>query len=120
MKTALEKFDTLCNNKTEFAITALCLTVFVNDTFGFDALFKEYRWYAQISDAILRGDVSDVTNDERIAFIEYHIKLMEEMTRAGVKVSYSDTDITIGKSVLSMDKIESINQTFKTETDGAD
>ena len=74
-KEYLRKFQVLCDNQEGFIISAgVALTAFGLDN-GVDELMK-YKWYAQISDAILNGDTSSVTDDEKVAFIKLHLTLM--------------------------------------------
>lgn len=73
----LRRFQVLCNKPEMFAITAgLILTAKGLDK-GVDALIEEDRWYAQIADCIIKGDVSTVTDDERVAFIDLHVKMLD-------------------------------------------
>ncbi len=76
---SLRRFQVLCDRVEEFAITAGYIAIAKAQDKGIDALIEEDRWYAQIADCIIKGDVSTVTDEERVAFIDLHLKFLRDV-----------------------------------------
>jgi len=70
------QFDMLCDNKELFAIAVGNALIQFSIENGLDATIEKQAWYAQIADAIIKGDVSTVTNVEKSEFLKLHLKLM--------------------------------------------
>lgn len=76
MKEALRQFQMLCDNADSFAITAGVVLTNLSIENGVDEVIAKNRWYAQISDCIIKGETSNVTDIEKEQFINMHLKLM--------------------------------------------
>jgi len=72
-------FDVLYLKKDMFSITSglilanLCLIQGVQET------IDKNRWYAQISDCIIRGEIDYVTEVERVEFIKMHKMFVSQL-----------------------------------------
>ncbi len=60
MKDELRQFDVLCNKRDFFSITSGCILAFLCLNDGVKETIDKHRWYAQISDCIIRNDTDCV------------------------------------------------------------
>jgi hypothetical protein len=75
-KEKLRQFQILCDNPAQFAIAAGAALVSKSLDKGVDEVIEKDRWYAQISDCIIRNTTDTVTDDEKVAFIDLHLKML--------------------------------------------
>lgn len=75
-KEKLRQFQMLVDNKELFQIAAGMALACIGTEEGVDKLLKDYRWYAQIGQAIIAGDVSTVTDEEKEIFIDLHLEIL--------------------------------------------
>lgn len=70
------QFQMLCNNKESFAIAVGVALINYSSINGADATIEKQKWYAQIADSILKGELANITDTEKEEFLKLHLKLM--------------------------------------------
>jgi hypothetical protein len=72
----LNQFQMLCDNSELFAISVGLVLTFKSLDKGVDEVIEKDRWYAQIADCIIKKSTDSVTDDEKVEFIDLHLKMM--------------------------------------------
>jgi hypothetical protein len=77
----IRKFNRMCEKPDYTRNTADLVLAYLMLQKGEDETVRNYKWYAQITSCIVSGDIASVTEEEKIAFIELHTKLVSEIKK---------------------------------------
>ena len=75
----LSQFDELCARIDDFTMTAGLIVKSIAIKKGEEHVMKKYKWYSQISHEIIQGNISTITDVEKIEFIKLHIELVKAL-----------------------------------------
>jgi hypothetical protein len=75
----LSQFDKLCARIDDFTITAGLIVKSIAIEKGEEHVMNRYKWYSQISHEIIQGDVSTITDIEKVEFVKLHIELTKAL-----------------------------------------